>query len=335
MEPETQDDSIDGAAAKLKGIFQDAAPEKPIPQGEPEQAEPEISGEESEEDAETQAEVETIGADQLAELLKYKTDGIVVNDDGEIRFRTKIDGEEGDATLTDLIERYQRDAHLTNRSKELANLKKQQEDKLSEVLQMSQKMAQQNSILFDAMKKEVLSKYDDTDWKTLRMEDPSEYAARQAEMNSTLSRLDAAKDASMQAIAEQYQAAQEATREKFQQYLAEQRDAVKALIPNWGPEAQKDIKTFLNAQGFVDQEVNNIFDARMVNIAYQAMLYQKGKAKAGEKLEKKPLPKVMKPGVRPDSKVLATESERKAKSKLRKSGSVDDAAAVFKQMFKQ
>ncbi len=333
-------DTIDGAATKLKGLFS-AEKNQPEESGDTEVDETDVpsgqapEGVESEEEAETPAEVETLGADQLAELLKYKPEKLVVTDDGEIRFKISVDGEESDANLTDLIERYQRDAHLTNRGKELTNLTKQAEEKLSGVLQMGQQMAQQSNALFESMKKEVLNKYESVDWQTLRVQDPAEYAALQAEMQQTLSRINTAKDESMQAIASQYNSAQEQVKANFQQYLSEQRDAAKALIPNWGPDVQKDVKHFLNSQGFVDQEVNNIFDARMVNIAYQAMLYNKGKSSVSQKLEKKPLPKVLKPGARPDAKLIAQEGERKAKAKLRKSGSVDDAASLLKQRFKR
>lgn len=344
----TGDGSLDKAAATLKGLFADEparntnspdnTDDTPADEADDNtarsQADQADDSETDDSEADTQAEVETIGADQLANLLKTKPDAVLVNDEGEIRFKVNIDGETRDANLTELLERYQRDAHLTNRGKELSELKKQSESKLSELMTLGQQMAQQNSLMFDALSKEVLSRYDDVNWTALRAEDPAEFAAKRAEMNEITNRINSVRDSTMQQVAAHYQALQQQSREKFQQYLAEQRDAVKTMIPEWGPETQKNLKNYLNSQGFVDNEVNSVFDARMVNIVHKAMLFDKGKAKISDKLEKKPLPKVLKPGAKPDARQLQTESQRKAKAKLRKSGSVEDAAGVLKQMFK-
>lgn len=333
-------DEIQEAADKIKGLM--SPPPEEGEQGKelPEESAGEASEEseegqeesQSEEEAETQADVETIGAERIAELLSHTPEGLTVDQDGKIKFRVKVDGEEGDATLSELIERYQRDAHLTNRSKEVAELKKQSEAQLSDLLQKGQQMAQQVDVLFEAMQNEALSRFSSIDWQRLRTEDPAEFAALVAERNDVVNRLAGKRQEVMQGLAKQYQEAQGKVREKMQTYLAEQRDLLKTLIPDFGPKVQGEIKTFLNTQGFGDHEVNNIFDARMVQIAHMAMQFAKGKSALKDKLEKKPLPKVLKPGAKPDPKALQTETLKKARLSLKKTGSIDDAVSVLKQL---
>jgi len=163
------DKQLSNAAEAMKGMLDDphAAPKeepkevKEAPKAEEQELAPaaqeateqtdSVDTEETEPSAETQAEdaeqtdaEETIqlDADQFAQLLGIDSEDVLVNDEGEIRFKTKVDGQEGDATPQDAHKRYQQDANLTNRGKKLAEAEKQLHTRPEEMTQQTSQFAQ-------------------------------------------------------------------------------------------------------------------------------------------------------------------------------------------------
>jgi len=280
-------------------------------------------------DAETTADEQTIDAEQFASLLGLDAEKLLINEKGEIKFKTKVDGEESDATLNDLIERYQRDAHLTNRSKEVAELKKKAEENANTLFEKVQQAAQQADTLYKSLEAEVLQPFQNIDWNELRVTDPAEYAARRAELSDVRARLDAKRNEVMQKLSDDWKAAQQAAAAQRQTYLAEQQSLLPKMVPNWNESTKTEISNYLASQGFTEEEVAMVGDARMVSLANKAMLYDRGKSRVATKLEK-PIPKVLKPGGKPSAQALKGESIKQATTKLRESGSLADAVALLK-----
>jgi len=81
-----------------------------------------------------------------------------------------------------------------------------------------------------------------------------------------------------------------------------------------------------------ENDVNQAFDARLVSMLRDAYLFRTGQAKAQEAVR----PKAEK-ATRTQGRSFKPENEntrlRKANTQLRKTGSVEDAEAVFEQMF--
>ena len=335
-----EDGSIESAASKIHGILNPPAAPEPNDQETQDQEtqdtvetpEPVDSEEPTEartEEAEQEAEEQTIEAEDFAKLLNIGNDKLVV-EDGEVKFRVNVDGEESDATLNDLFERYQRDASLTNRSKKVADLEKKAEAQLSDLVQRSEQMAQQTEAFYQALEKEVLSPYESINWNELRVDDPAEYAAKRAEFSDLKQRLNDKRSEVMNGIAKEWQEGQVKIQEQFKAYLDEQRGLLKSYIPNWSELTQKEVTNFLKSEGFSEEEVSRVSDARLVKLAHMAMQFTKGKTNVTKKLEKT-LPKVLKPGTKPSAKAIEGDKLRKAKEQLKKDGSLDSAIAVLKQ----
>lgn len=282
-----------------------------------------------EEGAEPEAEQETLEAGQIAELLGVEPENLDVDEDGKVRFKAKIDGEEANANLNDLLERYQRDANLTNRSKEVAEAKRQADQMVAQLSQMANEMAQHQSSILETLEKEYLSNFEGIDWKSLREDDPQEYTLRRNDFREAQSRFKELKQQAEEGIKEKYQKANESAQGRLKEYLQEQKSLIESKIPDWGPETQKNIRAYLQNEGFNDDEVNQVMDARMVKIAHDAMLYQQGKEGIQKKITKK-IPKVVKPGTAPAKQQIAAKQVKEARQRLRESGSMEDAAALLR-----
>jgi hypothetical protein len=302
-----------------------------------ESEETEPSAEAQAEDADEDAE-ETIqlDADQFAQLLGTETDDLIVTDDGEVRFRTKVNGQEGDATLSDVLKRYQTDATLTNRGKKLAESEKQLQTRLDELTQANAQFAQRAAITLEAINAQYESELGAINWDKLKDEDPGAFAVKKTEMRERKEKLDAL---TRQTLTELDQAEQQANQEKaklLQTKLAKEQQSMqegfKALGVKVDSELEKGVVDYLNSR-FTEEQLNQIAPVMPLDelslMAYKAMQFEKGKATAESKKVKK-VPKVLKSGKKPSTKQIKAQQDREIMKRHKKEGSMDSAIAAMK-----
>ena len=121
---------------------------------------------------------------------------------------------------------------------------------------------------------------------------------------------------------------------RSQSYLSQQQDELLAKLPDWKDETKakaerEAIKGFLKDLGYTDKELAAVSDHRAVVMARKAMLYDQMMTKAqaaAKKVEHLPTKTVKPSGGEP----VTLDKRGAAYQKLSKSGSIDDAAAVFR-----
>ena len=168
--------------------------------------------------------------------------------------------------------------------------------------------------------------------EALKESDPIGYAVKVAEQAQREKQL-AILQQEQQRIAQQQQAEQS---ERLQQHLAEESQKLTSLIPGYGdPKAgdqiRKDIREYAKSIGWSDQELANLYDSRAVLSLYQGMKYaklQSNKPAITKKVEA--APKVMKAGTSVPRNAEA-EQNKKLQQRLRQTGKVRDAAALFEK----
>ena len=168
--------------------------------------------------------------------------------------------------------------------------------------------------------------------EALKESDPIGYAVKVAEQAQREKQL-AILQQEQQRIAQQQQAEQS---ERLQQHLAEESQKLTNLIPGYGdPKAgdqiRKDIREYAKSIGWSDQELANLYDSRAVLSLYQGMKYaklQSNKPAITKKVEA--APKVMKAGTSVPRNAEA-EQNKKLQQRLRQTGKVRDAAALFEK----
>ena len=246
-------------------------------------------------------------------------------------FRVKIGGEEVDVPLDELLKGYSRTADYTRKTQAIAEARKQAEVELRQAREERQRYAQTLEALDQSLKQ---LQPPEIDWDRLYQENPVEWV-RQREIARSRQEQAAWVQTQKQALVEKQQQEEqaeaektlEAERSKLLEALPEWRDAEKART-----EKAKIVEYATERLGFSVEEISDIYDARAVLALRKAMMFDELMSKR-DKLRPTIVQKAkpMRAGTAStpqSSKVMASKT---ALSRLAKSGSTRDAAALFEQ----
>jgi hypothetical protein len=169
------------------------------------------------------------------------------------------------------------------------------------------------------------------DWAKLYETDPDEYHRKKIEVENKSKALETIKAERQRALQEQQQ---EQTK-VFNQYLEQQKKLLADKEPEYvdpvkGEGLRKDMTSYLKKEGYSDQELNMMVDHRSFVIAKKAMLYDKMMNSKISAKQSKTVPKMVRSGTQ---KTINKDSQqsKSLKSRLKKTGSMKDAANVLKQ----
>jgi hypothetical protein len=287
--------------------------EEEVEETESEEAAPQDNGEEAEESEEVENpeedEVETEEEAEEPDLVEIEVDG------------------ESFKVPEVLKDKFMLQADYTRKTQEVAEQRKLVEQAQAQ-LQTQAQLQQQN--LEDYAKliatDKQLQGYQQVDWNALYDSDPAEFVRlKEAYRELKDSRTEMTQTLTMkqqQQIAEQQSQLQRATEEGNAVLTKE--------IPNWNPTKGKEIKEYaVTTLRFKPEELNAVTDPRVVIALYKAQQFDK--LKAGKSVTEKKvqnLPKVSKPGS-PSNKTINKTQEEALRKNLRRTGSTDDAAALF------
>jgi len=311
-----------------------ASPEQEVSQKvEETQQEPQESQEADNEPQEAESEEEQAqfeSLDQFAQALDMPFDDFM----GNIKAKVKISGVERDVTLAELRDGYQMEADYRRKTSELAEQRKAFEaerGKLTEELTQRYTEAQQ---LTGLLEQSLMAEFNTVDWNGLRQSDPAEFAAKKQEYNDRYAQIQQMR---VHAVNEIQQHAEEQQREQTEQYketLKQEQEKLVSFIPEFGNEAKRkalvaDMNRYMTEQGFTDAEINGIYDHRQILVIRDAMAYRDLKTKQPEVKNKViKAPKFQKPGS--GEKPNQDKVTQQLRNRLKKSGRVEDAAALIK-----
>lgn len=167
---------------------------KPQPEAAPQETKAEAAPESNDEPESDESDSESEPQLSLTDLAKYlgvDESALDLDELGALNLKTKVDGEEGKAKLSDLIASYQLKAHVDKESRAVAEQRRAFEAQASQYEQQIAARAQQVEDLANAAQHELNREFQNVDWQTLRVTDPAEYAAslqdyqaRQAHINN-------------------------------------------------------------------------------------------------------------------------------------------------------
>ncbi len=248
------------------------------------------------------------------------------------RYRVKVDGQETEVQLDELIRGYQREADYTKKTQTLAEQRKAVEAEKAAVEQAKQlrdQYAQRLQLIEQTLSKQSPAE----DLEALKEVDPIGYAVKVAERSEQEKKL-AVLRAEQARIAQMQQAEQA---EQIKKVVASEAEKLTQLLPEYadpqkGEQVRKDIRTYAEKIGFSSQELAQVYDSRAVLTLYKAMQYDKLMANKGEVNKKvEQAPKMLKSGVGRPTTSIEAETTKKMKQQLRSSGKVSDAAKLFEK----
>lgn len=248
------------------------------------------------------------------------------------KFKVKADGQELEVPLDELLKGYSREADYTRKTQALAA----ERQKLEQERQGLNPEREQYKTLLNFYNQQIsaaLGNPEDLD--KLRTENPQEYAVRSADRLNLQQRLG-------QIQAEQQRIAQEDAQKAFQQRqqtVMAELQKLHTAVPEWKDPAKfqagmQPIYAYAAAQGFDRAEVDAITDHRVLLALRSAAAYDALQKQAPQVQKKVEAVKVLKPSASTSRPAQATQAQESAQ-RLQKTGRVEDAAAVMRQIFAQ
>jgi len=245
-------------------------------------------------------------------------------------FTVKVDGKEVDVTLDELQKGYSRTQDYTRKTQQIAEVRKQVEQETQAVRAERQQYAQ----LLGALQAQLQVSEPQVDLERLYNEDPIEWV-RQKEVMRERQEKAYAIQAEQQRL---YQTSQREQQQAFEQQLVLQKDALLAALPAWKDskvaKAEKDlVMQAAKSVGFSDEDLNSVYDHRIVLLLREAALYRQMMSKRqGIKPVVNNGPRPAKPGAA--GRVSTTTESTRAKQRLAKTGRVDDAASAIELLLR-
>ena len=252
-------------------------------------------------------------------------------------YAVKVDGEELEVSLEELVQGYSRHSDYTRKTQELAsqrdNMAQMQQQWASEISQAQAERQQYMEAIGQFVQQSMvgLEQYASVDWESLREEDPIAFVTKKEEFRDAQERV---RQAQAQQGVEAEKQKQEFAKIK-QMALQEEHKKLVAAVPEWNEpekrgELAKELSSYALSQGFKQEELQELIDHRSLIVLMKAQKYdalQKSDVKA-KKIKNKP--KVIRSGKGTNKKADTSKAKRIASMKrLKESGHVDDSVALF------
>ena len=275
--------------------------------------------------------IETLA--QLADAMDTPVGDLVAN----LSHSFKAAGEDVTVTLAELESGYQKDADYRRSTAKLATDRR---DFDVDIGNRMQAFDAQNAGLSHAMTvaEQIIGAELNTDrMKTMREEDPAEWSARRDEIGARLTYIRQARDQAAGAYTTYVQGSRTELRNRELASLGESGD--------WGENERTTVRSVMNDMGFTDAELSQVTDSRLVRGVLELhslrnevrdLRAQKADAQDTAKRIKRDVPKMQKPGKQVSRQARGKKLDRtranQLRGRLKKSGKVEDAAAVIESM---
>ena len=293
-----------------------------VEEDEVEDTEVEDSDDDDADDADDDDEDEYEGDEDEGEADSDEQDDSV----GSETYTVKVDGVDVEATLQDLIKSYSGQRYINQGMQKASELKKQAEQAYNGLIQQRAQLDQYSQ---QVSQNGLVSK-PIAPTRALFTDDPLGYMDANLKYSEDMVLYQADQDQ----LAHNHKAMQAAQAATNQANLQNQQEELKRLIPDFA-DAKKATKLKNNlikhggTLGFTEVELRSVVDARTMRTLHESMLWRQsleGKSDVQAKLKKaRPL---MKSGVKKTGESVKSV-EKKLMSKLKKSGSINDAAALL------
>ena len=299
------------------------------PQEEQQQNSPESTNEESETDQpQTEENQETESEEEeVSEEASQEQEQTEIQEKPDSTFKVKVAGQELDVTLDELKNGYSRDADYRRKTEELSFERKELQSQSEKQRQdYSTKLNELNQLMSVAQE-QLNADVNSADLEKLYEEDPTEAARIDHRLRKKQEKLSSA----MQKI-------QSERNQQLESYKKEQAKILISKMPEFSDQAKAyklatGMKDTLYSYGFNAQEINDVFDHRIVMLVNDAMNYrnmQKAKPNIAKKITKPS--KVFSSGVKQTKADVTFKARKDRLSRLKKSGSMKDATSVFLDM---
>lgn len=249
--------------------------------------------------------------------------------------KLKVNGEEIDKPLEEVIALAQQGLDYTKKTQEVAEQRKALEDYAQTIKVQEQNFMQQvelnNALIGDIAKLQSvdnqLAQFNDVNWQELS---DTDFVEAQ-KLFFTYNQLQQQRSTLAQDLGEKQQKLQAQQAQSIQERIEKGKEVLAKEIPNWSRETSQAIISTGKEYGFSDDELGMIVDPRHVKVLHDAMQWRKLQANTGVKNKVAQAKPVVKPGAK-DTKQGANTQHKQMRDNLRKSGKSEYAAKLIEDM---
>ena len=292
--------------------------------GEPEEQPEPVEAEDSLEEHEVESELSD-DLDEVDEFADEEADEEQSEGEGAT-YRVLVDGKEMQVPLDELLSGYQRGSSFTQKSQALADERNAFADQQTALGQERETYA---NVLQQLRQQMESAAQPNIDWDTLERQDPVQWLK--------LKQMERDRQGQIQAVQEEQvrmqQLLQGQQSEELERRLSQERTMVLEKIPEWSDsdlqaDEQRKLLEYGKTLGFSDEELGQIYDHRALIALRDAWRYNQ--LTNGEKLQAaKSKIGSAKGGNKETSQRVRSRKQKAMRQKLRDTGKVDDAAALF------
>lgn len=252
-------------------------------------------------------------------------------------YAVRVDGEEIEVSLDELLSGYSRQSSFTKKSQQLAedrkNFESLNDQYNSEITQIQQERQQYANYLQSIIENSQLDQWGAIDWEALKRDDPIEYVTKREELREHSEKV-------QRLQAEQKNAQQKVHHSQQQQWADTVKTEHAALVeklPEWGkPESQRELagrlRDYAKVQGYQDEEINSLVDHRSFIILNKARLYDELQQSDVKTKKLKNKPRVIRGGKGSSKKSESKGKHTKLRNRLKQSGKVEHAADLLEDL---
>lgn len=293
------------------------------------QEKPEVEAPES--DAQEEESGPQISLSDAAKILGVDESILDVDEDGTLKIKTKIDGQEGAAKLNDFLKSYQLQGHIDAKSRAIAEEQRRVQAERAQFEDMARAEVQRFETLVGVAQQQLMQEFAKINWDELSQSDPVDYVAKKHAFEARSAQIQGLMGQAMQ-YRQQLEMSQF---ERAKQHLTQEASRLPTLIPEWADAKtasteKGQLAEWLLSIGASPNAVNSLYDAGIVAALRKAMFAAKVEPKVAA-VEKKvrAAPKLVKPGQSVDANQRAAEGLRGLHEKIRKSGGKGDSVAEW------
>ena len=269
------------------------------------------------------------GADDGQPAGDAKPDAEAATDANEQRFKVKVNGEEREVPLTELVKGYQLESDYRIKTSQTAEQSRAAQEQFTQAQAMQQHYGQQLA----QYQQQLAQMQPQAPDPALIESDPVSYLRQQQAWQGWQGQMQRTQYEGQQLQAQQAQQQRQFT----SQHLAQQAELLGKAHADFADPVKSatlksELSSYLQKSGYSGAEVSGVTDHRAVVMARKAMLYDQMTAKqsaTADKLVNLPPKAPQRPGV---ANTGATDGRNKAVQSLSRSGSIDDAARAFASM---
>jgi hypothetical protein len=267
--------------------------------------------------------------EETQEDIPQESEDIVTQEVQEPIYPVTINGQQYEVNQEELINGYQRQADYSRKTEELSIERKQQEDTIRRERETLQSQLTNISQLEQSLRTQLDTEMASIDFDKMYEEDPAGAARLQYQMQK--------RQRDLETTRQQLQSSQQ---DEYQKYIQEQEKQMYLKMPEMkNPEtavtARNDMKRYLTDTGYNQAEIGNLTDHRMLLILKDAIAYKKlQSSKPGISKKISNAPKVVKAGTAQSKDDKLNLRRNEGFKRLKKSGHLKDAAAIFRQNLK-